>query len=712
MKLSLRVILTTTLLTMSVLTVAALGYNAYRNARFTAEDLSSQILDQNTRRIDSRIDLLLDLASRQGRLDSGLIRDREFNDDAFAWLSRYWMEVLKVHPRMSRESLGLEATGEWAFVRRLPDGKMAIGELRRDPSTGLMDLKDYWPDQYPNHPFAVRSDVKDQDPRAQPWYMAAKRAGHQIWSETYVFDGIEKLGHVPGVSCTTPIFDDDGSLRGVLTSSFDVIALCNFLKDLKVGSHGFAFVVELRGNGERRVIAHPKPEILVRRAAPFSDDDLMELVPPNQLADALVPAFLRRLDQRLTPTPATETTRIGFEHDGVSYLGAFRRLSTNNGPKWLICTMMPEQDVMARVDSSNRETRQIATGILIVAMLVGLFVSARVARPLERVIRETARIGRFEVEARPAARSMIVEVDNLALVVEKTKTSLRSFGKYVPTDLIREILASGREATLGGDRRPMTVFFADLANFTTLAEKLPPEDLVRQMGDYFGRFSADIEAGGGTVDKYIGDAIMAFWGAPNPCPNHAVAACLTALRNQASMEELHRQWRAEGKPELTARIGIMTGEAVVGNVGSPARLNYTAMGDTVNLASRLEGLGKYYGTRMLIGEPTYQEALETVLARAVDWVSVKGKTEGMLIYELLALRSEARPELVELANLSERALALYRSREWEEALAIFEEMGRLRPGDGPSRVLAERCLAFLDSPPAEDWDGVHRMAIK
>ena len=345
-------------------------------------------------------------------------------------------------------------------------------------------------------------------------------------------------------------------------------------------------------------------------------------------------------------------------------------------------------------------------------MTVGLVVSARVARPLERVVLQTAGIGQFEVEARPVAHSSILEIDHLACVVEDTKTSLRSFGKYVPTDLIREMFATGREATPGGDRRRITISFCDLANFTSLAELLPPEKLVVQLGDYFGRFSADIVAEKGTVDKYIGDAIMAFWGAPTPSTDHAVAACLAALRNQETLEDLHRQWRADGRPELVARIGIMTGDVIVGNIGSPARLNYTAMGDAVNMASRLEGLGKVYGTRILIGEPTYLEAKEVILARPVDWVSVKGKSEGMLIYELLALKEKAGPDLVDLARLSTLALGFYRSREWEEALALFDEILHLRPFDGPATVLAERCRGFLEMPPAKDWDGVHHMASK
>jgi adenylate cyclase len=178
------------------------------------------------------------------------------------------------------------------------------------------------------------------------------------------------------------------------------------------------------------------------------------------------------------------------------------------------------------------------------------------------------------------------------------------------------------------------------------------------------------------------------------------------------LEELRTRWRLEGKPELFARVGIQTGEVIVGNIGSEVRLNYTVMGDTVNLASRLEGLGKVYGTNILIGEPTYLEAGDRIIARVVDRVTVKGKTEGMLVYELLAMSSASRPDLEELAGLSTRAFEAYQARDWESALDFFDEIARLRPGDGPSNVLARRARGFLESPPVDAWDGVYKMAGK
>jgi adenylate cyclase len=405
-------------------------------------------------------------------------------------------------------------------------------------------------------------------------------------------------------------------------------------------------------------------------------------------------------------------TRASFTHDGVSYLGGVQCLSRKETPDWLICILIPEADVLDRVHRSNRETVLVGLAILLGAALVSLYVSRQIAQPLEQLARETEEIGRLQVEPLPVVRSLVHEVQRLAVAVEETKTSLRSFRKYVPAELVRVLLSSGREAALGGESRTVSIYFCDLANFTAVSEKLAPQELVQHLAAYFDTFSGQILATGGTVDKYVGDAIMAFWGAPVGHPQHAVAACTAAIRNQESLKELRGKWKAEGKPLLFARIGIHLGEVVVGNIGSPARLNYTVMGDAVNLASRLEGLNKYYGTEVLISESVYREAQPAVVARPVDWVSVKGKTEAVLIYELLGLKGDAAGAGEDLAELSARALSCYRARDWAEATQLFEQVLRIRPEDGPARLLIGRCLSYQASPPPEGWDGVHRMEHK
>ena len=243
---------------------------------------------------------------------------------------------------------------------------------------------------------------------------------------------------------------------------------------------------------------------------------------------------------------------------------------------------------------------------------------------------------------------------------------------------------------------------------------MTPEELVRHLADYFGALSDDILASDGTVDKYIGDAIMAFWGAPDsnqqPCGRRLRHR---ALRNQAALRALRERWRAEGKPPLSARIGLHTGEVVVGSIGSAARLNYTVMGDVVNLASRLEGLNKYYGTEVLVSEQTYREAQGVVRHRPVDWVAVKGKALAVQVYELLGLKDEPLKDADELADLAAQGAGpVPRPEVGRSHPVIRADSTAARPGDGPAGLLLARCRAYRDHPPGEEWDGVYHMEGK
>jgi adenylate cyclase len=241
---------------------------------------------------------------------------------------------------------------------------------------------------------------------------------------------------------------------------------------------------------------------------------------------------------------------------------------------------------------------------------------------------------------------------------------------------------------------------------------MAPEKLVEHLGEYLQVLSEQILKMGGTVDKYIGDAIMALWGAPVEIPDHALAACTAALNNQKTLAELRERWKSEGKPPFQARIGINTGEVVVGNIGSAKRMNYTVIGDEVNLASRLEGLNKYYGTQILISGATYEAAKASIVARPLDWVSVKGKNAAVLVYELLGLKGETPAEKEEMAENFARALHAYRRQEWSEALRGFEKLLEQWPADVSAREMKCRCELYRVQAPGADWDGVHRMTEK
>ena len=286
------------------------------------------------------------------------------------------------------------------------------------------------------------------------------------------------------------------------------------------------------------------------------------------------------------------------------------------------------------------------------------------------------------------------------------------FSRYMSELLIQDLLKNPGKLKLGGEKRTLTVFFSDIAGFTSLSEKLSPEEVVALLNRYLTAMTDIILTSGGLIDKYEGDAIMAFWGAPVPQEDHAVRACLAALDNQSRLAELRQEFLQAGLPQIHARIGINTGEMIIGNMGSDQRFDFTVIGDSVNLASRLEGAAKEYGTSILISEDTYSRAADRIEVRELDLLRVKGKDKPVRIYELLARRGQLPETTQKGRELYLSGLGLYRTQKWEEARSQFQEVLNILPEDGPSKTFIRRCELFCESPPQEVWDGVFQLKTK
>lgn len=295
----------------------------------------------------------------------------------------------------------------------------------------------------------------------------------------------------------------------------------------------------------------------------------------------------------------------------------------------------------------------------------------------------------------------------------KHRRQLRSvFDKYMAAEVVDEIMRNPETIRLGGERKELSVLFSDVAGFTSISEQLNPESLVELLNQYLSAMTDIILRHRGNVNKYLGDGIMAIFGAPRGEPNHASLACFAALESQAELARRREQWKAEGQPEINARIGINSGWLVVGNMGSPARMEYTVMGDAVNLASRLEGANKFYDTRILLGPRTYELAAPDIEAREIDRLRVKGKKEPVVVYELLARKGGLSAEQQRVMKTYEEGLEAYKRRDFKAAAAQFGGVLALDPTDGPSRVYLERTKEYLVAPPPAGWDGVYELTSK
>jgi adenylate cyclase len=301
------------------------------------------------------------------------------------------------------------------------------------------------------------------------------------------------------------------------------------------------------------------------------------------------------------------------------------------------------------------------------------------------------------------------------LVLEQEKSFIRNaFSHYLSTDVINELISDPDKLELGGEKKYMTAMFTDVLGFSSISEEMDPTDLVRLLNAYLTEMSNIILDLKGTIDKYEGDAIMAFFGAPVPFEDHAARACRAAVRMHKVEQQLSDHFvRNNLSPKhIFTRIGINTGEMVVGNMGTQQKMDYTIMGNSVNLASRLEGVNKPYNTWILISEETAQAAGRGFTMRKMDRVRVVNIKEPVRLYELIDEKAETDAQTLEMVELFHRGLELFESRRWQEAAAQFRGVQKIRPGDGPSEVFVKRCLGFMKKPPPASWDGVFNLSMK
>jgi adenylate cyclase len=405
-----------------------------------------------------------------------------------------------------------------------------------------------------------------------------------------------------------------------------------------------------------------------------------------------------------------ETLKRGGGSQTVKYRGGWYRsvlapTTIGNGLELLIGIIIPEEDIIGNVKKNLFYVTIFSVAVLGIIIVISSLFSNSIAKPMQRLSEEMAKVRNFQLDADVVIPTTLIEIINIHDAFEGMRTGLRNFKRYVPSELVAQLINEDIEAKIGGEKRELSVFFSDIANFTSISEKISPEELVQQLRLYFESVSKTILDNKGTIDKYIGDSVMAFWGAPVQSANHAEMACRSAVNIQTILHTIFRKWINTGKEPFYTRIGIHTGEVIVGNMGYEERLNYTVLGDSVNLASRLEGVNKMYGTRIIVSQGTWEQCGGLFEFRQLDKISVKGRQGGIMIYELYSEKDEIEKPLRKLFTYYEKGLEYYFNRDFSQALKYFEAVLKYRTTDGPSKVLRERCLRYKLAPPPADWDG-------
>jgi class 3 adenylate cyclase/ABC-type nitrate/sulfonate/bicarbonate transport system substrate-binding protein len=535
---------------------------------------------------------------------------------------------------------------------------------------------DIWPHQVGAYDVAT-----DMDIRTLPGYQAAKITRTLAVTEP----SINPDTGFPILFVRVPIYRGVDFL-GCATANITVDVLSGFLAKNRASAHSTTLVAD-RNNG--KIIAFPDKQKGVRM-----ENGVLKIATLTDIDDPDV-----RESHRQHALLGTDSFAFHSPVNGADLIAAFANFPDGFGQPWQVVTLTPIDDFVGTLKATNRLMMVVIIILTMIELIFIYFASSRLSRPVENVSQQLQAIENLQFDVLTSRPSNIREIARLESAASLLRTSLKSFSSFVPLDVVRQLIKSGIPLTLGVEPRFLTVFFSDLENFSTHSETLAPDDLLIQISSYLEEVSGAISEEGGTVDKFIGDGVMAFWNAPVERSDHVLRACAGALRAARRMERVNGAWEAEGRPRIRIRIGLNCAKVLVGNVGSSARLNYTALGDGVNVAARLEGINKVFGTTICISDSIYDQVQAEILARPLKRVQVKGRKTEFMIYELLALRASDDPELrvrdrdEQLSAMTWHASQMFEAGDFAAAEQAYRAILKSFSGDTVATFMLEQCVA-------------------
>ena len=562
-----------------------------------------------------------------------------------------------------RASLNVDEDAVFRLVVISRTGKANAGSVTQYLSENLI-------------PVAEVPGPSSYDPRRRPWYIDVFKDDKTLLTGPYVFFATAE----PGYTFRTQLKE---GRRGVVAGDLLLNRLEQLLAQQRLGQSGLTFLFNDAGN----IVAHPEMGRLMD-AMPERSDELPRL-------DAIALAGL---------SPAIEAWRKGgraqqifADQAGRTYVAAFRPVEIAGPANIHLAVVAPLDEFFSTIISERRALFAAALAFVLATLPFAFWLGSLMARSLRELAKQTDEIQRFQVAERPRLRSVVTEMDELGRSVFTMRTVIRNFSSFVPKQIVRQLIESGTSLGLGGTRREVTVLFTDVADFTAKTEKADPSQVMIFTSRYFAGLSEAIMNHRGTIDKFIGDAVMALWNAPTDDLDHTVNACEAVLACRRKNEELNDSFRSEGWPPYETRFGLHVGDAVVGNVGSSERMNYTALGATINLAARLEGLNKNYGTQVLASADVRARAEHRFVFRSVDRISPKGFAEAVAIHELRCAREGDVADELALCRRWDEVYCSIERDDSATALAAISAFLSEYPGDSVARYYAERVQAALHS---------------
>lgn len=588
-------------------------------------------------------------------------------DGGFFQVVRLSPDILKFGPRGAKPPAG----AKWA-LRTIEAGS---GE-RRDTYLYLSD----W-----GKVVGVERTDPTYDPRQRPWYKTAMSSDKVASSEVYVFSGTGR----PGLTLSHRLATEDGLTVGVFGADLSIAALAKFLNEHRVGQSGVSFILD----EQQRLVGYPDVNKILA-----TNGGKAALIAGEAVNDAPVAAAIKAYH-------AGAGRNFSVEAADATWLAHFRPFPDQFGRKWTIGMVAAEDDFIGPLKQTSLIIVIVGLAFILLAAAGIVWISRILVRPIHQLIGETERIRDFQLDGPVSIKSPVMEIDSLAGAIASMKAGLASFGTYVPKSLVHDIIRAGAGTGVGGERRPLTVMFTDLEGFTEAAEGMEPEQVLHWLSDYFDHMSQAIHAHHGTIDKFIGDAVMGMWNAPLADADHVAHACQALL---ACRKTAHTLGNDGNGPPLRTRIGLHTGTAMVGNVGSSDRMQYTALGSMVNLASRVEGLNKQFGTELLVTEAVVAEVGTQFLFRPFGPVLVVGASQPLEVFELIGNRDDERGDL----DLWQQAFSAWQAGDWQVAADAFAAYSQRQPHDLAAPLFCGKARQFATDGTPADWDGVLRFTSK
>jgi len=623
------------------------------------------------------------------------------NDIEREQLLSYYREKMRFHPWFKKVFYS-DPEGNIVILFRMQDGSFSRRFVTNDGEEIFIRWEHECVTSYGSYPNSIEPAEIGFDPRRQIWYNMAQRERGIIWAPVALLT----TDNLPGLTNSIPLFDHFGRLTGVSSIDIAVDELSRFLGTLYPTPNTKIFIVDQ----QNRIIAlqvrndRDLEKLFIRSTDSYGNVDI------NFGTIATLPdGDSRYLMEKILEN---DVQYNNIKHNREVYMTTRFPITITGGLDLIVCIITPEKDLMGNIRNNLRNVTIFSIIIIIIIPIVSAFFSQTIAKPMRVLADEMSKIRTLDLDSHINIQTNFSEIIDMHESFESMRNGLKNFKRYVPADLVDHLINDNISADIGGELQELTIFFSDIAKFTSIAEKTEPHQLVIDLHTYFGIVSKTILENKGTIDKYIGDAVMAFWGAPSPIDDHADKACNASIQVRNNLHTLSRQWGNQGKLPFHTRVGIHTGNVIVGNMGCNSRLNYTVIGDAVNVSSRLEGLNKIYGTDIIVSENTYEQCSDKYEFRLLDRVSLLGRYEGMNVYELITFKDDLNKTTKKIYKCYETGLQQYHLRNWKEAIKYFSTVLKYRPFDAPSKLMRERCMRYMKHPPPEDWNGVYSQSSK